>query len=169
MSRFDPPPSFRSDDKHSCEGIISVITEKTQLPHDVRMFIKTILFDSLIGNHDRHGRNLAFIVTAKNTSLSPIYDNVSYLSLESGNMLKADFNPTGKIRTSITLEPSMRDYVKELKKLGFGDDIQEFYKSIKLPQLYQVIDESFCSTLMKEAIKTLIKKRFEELENELSN
>lgn len=160
---------FRSGDKHSCEGIISVITEKTQLPHDVRMFIKTILFDSLIGNHDRHGRNLAFIITAKSASLSPIYDNVSYLSLESGNMLKADFNPTGKISTSVTLEPSMRDYVKELKKLGFGDDIQEFYKSIKLPQIYQVIDESFCSILMKEAIKTLIKKRFSELENELPN
>jgi hypothetical protein len=45
---------FRPDDKHSCEGIISVIAERTQRPHDVRMFIKTILFDSLIGNHDRH-------------------------------------------------------------------------------------------------------------------
>lgn len=71
-------------------------------------------------------------------------------------MLKADFNPKGRISTSATLEPSMRDYVKELKKLGFGDDIQEFYKSIKLSQLYLVIDESFCSTLMKEAIKALI-------------
>jgi HipA-like C-terminal domain len=158
---------FRADDEHSCEGIISVITKKTQLPHDVKMFIKTILFDSLIGNHDRHGRNLAFIITAKNTSLSPIYDNVSYLSLESGNMLKADFNPTGRISTSVTLEPNMSDYVKELKKFGFGDDVQEFYKSIKLPQLYQVIDESFCSTLMQEAIKALIKKRFAELENDL--
>lgn len=159
---------FRPDDKHSCEGIINVITEKTQRPHDVKMFIRTILFDSLIGNHDRHGRNLAFIITARNTSLSPIYDNVSYLSLESGNMLRADFNPTGKISTSKTFEPNMRDYVKELKKLGFKDDIQEFYNNIKLSQLYQVIDESFCSTLMKAAIKALIKKRFEELENELS-
>ena len=59
--------------------------------------------------------------------------------------------------------------IKELKKLGFGDDIQKFYKSIKLPQLYQIIDESFCSILMKEAIKTLIKKRFSEFENELPN
>ncbi len=159
---------FRPGNKHSCEGIIHVIAEKTQLPHDVKMFIKTILFDSLIGNHDRHGRNLAFITTAKNISLSPIYDNVSYLSLESGNMLKADFNPIGKISTNTTLEPSMRDYVKELERLGFRDDIQEFYKSIKLSQLYQIIDKSFCSTLMKEAIKTLIQKRFMELENELS-
>lgn len=158
---------FRTHDQHSCEGSINVIIEKTQRPHDVRMFIKTILFDSLIGNHDRHGRNLAFIIKAKNISLSPIYDNVSYLSLECGNMLEADFNPTGKISTSETLEPSMCDYVKEFKKLGYLSEIQDFYKNIKLPRLHQVIDESFCSVLMKKAIKTLIQKRFAELENEL--
>lgn len=160
---------FRPDNQHSCEGIIQAIIEKTQRPYDVRIFIKTILFDALIGNHDRHGRNLAFIVTAKSMSLSPIYDNVSYLSLEKGNMLKADFNPTGKISTSDTFEPSMRDYVKELKRLAYQDDINEFYQSIKLPQLDQLIEESFCSTLMKEALKNLIRKRYEELENALSN
>lgn len=160
---------FRADDQHSCEGIIRAITEKTERPHDVRIFIKTILFDALIGNHDRHGRNLAFIITANSNTLSPIYDNVSYLSLESGNMLKADFNPTGKISTSKTNEPNMRDYVKELKKLGYQNEIKEFYQTIKLAQLYQLIEESFCSTLMKQAMKTLLKKRFEELENELSN
>jgi hypothetical protein len=120
--------------------------------------------------YTRHGRNLAFIIiAAKYASLSPIYDNVSYLSLESGNMLKADFNPTGKICTSETFEPSMRDYVRELKKLGYEDDIHAFYKSIKLPHLDRLINESYCSALMREAIKTLIKKRFEELEYELSN
>ncbi len=160
---------FRADDQHSCEGIICAITEKTQRPHDVRIFIKTILFDALIGNHDRHGRNLAFIISANNCSLSPIYDNVSYLSLESGNMLKADFNPTGRINTSETFEPSMRDYVKELKKLGYTDNIKEFYRSIKLSQLIQLIEDSFCSILMKDAIHTLVNKRFGELESELSS
>lgn len=88
--------------------------------------------------------------------------------LESGSMLKADFNPTGKISTRKSFEPSMRDYIQELKKLGFEEDIQEFYKNIKLSQLDLLIDESFCSDLMKEAIKSLIKKRFEELEYEIS-
>lgn len=160
---------FRADEHHSCEGIIRVISQKTQRPHDVSVFIKTILFDALIGNHDRHGRNLAFVTTAKSTSLSPIYDNVSYLSLEEGNMLKADFNPTGKISTHATYEPCMQDYVKELKRLGYKDDAQAFYQRIKLDQLFQLIEESFCSDLMKEAIKILVKKRFKELENELSN
>nr|WP_269472875.1 HipA domain-containing protein [Aquicella siphonis] len=159
----------RPDDQHSCEGIIRAVAEKTGRPHDISILIKTVLFDALIGNHDRHGRNLAFILTAKSMLLSPIYDNVSYLSLESGNMLKADFNPTGKISTSETFEPSMRDYAKELKRLGYADEINEFYQNIKLSRLYQLIDESFCSDLMKNAIKTLIEKRYKELQNESSN
>lgn len=165
---LQPIYRFRTDDQHSCEGIIRVLIEKTQRPYDVKIFVKTILFDALIGNHDRHGRNLAFIITAKNTTLSPIYDNVSYLSLEHGNMLKADFNPAGKISTSETYEPSMRDYVKEFKKLGYEMETQEFYQTIKMPHLLKLIDESFCSDLMKHAMKQLIQKRYAELKNELS-
>jgi len=160
---------FRNDDQHNCSGIINAIKEKTGKPHAINIFIQTILFDALIGNHDRHGRNLAFIITAKNCSLSPIYDNVSYLSLESGNMLKADFNPTGKIHTSETFEPSMRDYVKELIKLGYKDEVNIFYKRVKLEAILQLIDNSFCSSLMKNAMKSLIEKRFTELKNELSS
>src|SRR3990167_5265011 len=35
---------FRKDDQHSCEGIIHAIQEKTHRPHDVSIFIKTLLF-----------------------------------------------------------------------------------------------------------------------------
>ncbi|HLB57790.1 MAG TPA: hypothetical protein VJL60_03145, partial [Gammaproteobacteria bacterium] len=108
-----------------------------------------------------------FVTTAKDTSLSPIYDNVSYLSLETGHMLKADFNPAGKITTNETDEPTMRDYIKEFNQLGYRADIQEFYKTVKLPNIFQLIDESFCSSLMKNAIKSLTQKRLLELENAL--
>ena len=158
---------FRAHDQHSCEGIIQAIAEKTQSRYDVTVFIRVLLFDALIGNHDRHGRNLAFVVTAKGASLSPIYDNVSYLSLEQGPMLKADFNPTGKVSTSLTHEPSMKDYVQELIRLGYRAEVLRFHKSIKLSKLYQLIDDSFCSLLMKDAIKALVSKRFKELENEI--
>lgn len=158
---------FRAHDQHSCEGIIQAIIEKTQSLYDVIIFIRVLLFDSLIGNHDRHGRNLAFVVTAKGASLSPIYDNVSYLSLEQGSMLKADFNPTGKVSTSLTHEPSMKDYIQELIRLGYREEVLGFYKSINLTKLHLLIDNSFCSLLMKEAIKALINKRFKELEDEI--
>ncbi|HLB56681.1 MAG TPA: HipA family kinase [Coxiellaceae bacterium] len=159
---------FRSNDQHTCEGLIKTIAKTTHQPRDISTFIKTILFDSLVGNHDRHGRNLAFISTQQHTVLSPIYDNVSYLSLEKGAMLKADFNPTGKITTHKSSAPSMRDYVIELKKLGYLQEVQHFYHQIKLPVIFKLIDDSFCSALMKTALKKLIQKRFEELQHALS-
>lgn len=156
---------FRPDEDHSCEGLINAISKETGRPLDTRILIKTLLFDSLIGNHDRHGRNLAFIVTSSSTKLSPIYDNVSYLSLETGPMLQADFNPTGRINTKDTFEPSMIDYVFEFKRLGYQAEIDDFYTRLSIPRINQLITDSFCSNLMKQAIKRLIEKRFEELEN----
>ena len=160
---------FRPDDQHSCEGLIRTIEKTTKRLFDVKILIKTILFDALIGNHDRHGRNLAFVITSKSTVLSTIYDNVSYLSLESGNMLRADFNPTGRISTKATDQPSMCDYVKELKRLGYQSDVEKFFASIKTPLLDTLIQESFCSNLMKSAITALVKKRILEIENEITN
>jgi hypothetical protein len=158
---------FRSDERHDCETLAQVITETTKRPYDLEVFFTTILFDALIGNHDRHGRNLAFIVTPAKTTLSPIYDNVSYLSLESGPLLAADFHPTGRIATAETKEPSMSHYVKELKKLGQEELIRSFYTRFKIAKIDQLIDNSFCSKLMKDAFKKLIYKRYQELQNGL--
>lgn len=158
---------FRSDKDHSCEGLIQTVKIQTGKPYDVNVLVNTILFDALIGNHDRHGRNLAFIIKPNLIILSPIYDNVSYLSLEEGEMLKADFNPTGKICTSKTLEPSMKDYVAELKNLGFKNEIESFFSRVKITKINFLIENSFCSDNMKSALKRLINKRYEELKNAL--
>jgi hypothetical protein len=156
---------FRPDDGHNCETLIKTISETTKLPYDVDVFLNTLLFDSLIGNHDRHGRNLAFIVTPSKTTLSPIYDNVSYLSLVSGALLGADFNPTGRIATKLTAEPAMKDYVVELMRLGYEDTVLEFTKKANLSQIEELIEHSFCSSLLKQALKKLIRKRHAELIN----
>lgn len=154
---------FRPDQSHTCEGLVEAISNTTKRPYDVDVFLKTVLFDALIGNHDRHGRNLAFIVTPSKTVLSPIYDNVSYLSLVTGPLLAADFNPTGRIATQETKEPSMTQYVKELKRLGFQETVVAFYQKIKLSKIKALIDQSYCSDLMKQALKNLIEKRHQEM------
>lgn len=154
---------FRTDDKHSCEELAKVIEESTKRPYDVIVFYETLLFDALIGNHDRHGRNLAFVVTPSKTALSPIYDNVSYLSLVSGSLLNADFNPTGRISTQDTYEPSMSHYVKELLRLGQEDLVREFSGRLKIQKIEELVDASFCSDLLKRALKNLIRKRHKEL------
>lgn len=156
---------FRPDKDHNCESLIQVISETTKLPHDVDVFLNTLLFDALIGNHDRHGRNLAFIVTPSKTILSPIYDNVSYLSLVSGPILGADFNPTGRVATQQTAEPSMSHYVVELKRLGYQETIKSFYQKVKIPKIEMLIDQSFCTEPLKQALKKLINKRYMELKN----
>ena len=89
------------------------------------------------------------------------------MSLEKGNMLKADFNPTGKINTQSTDEPGMRNYVTQLTRLGYQDNLNEFYQKVNLIQIDNLIQESFCSELMKKAFNKLVVKRFKELENEL--
>jgi len=158
---------FRPDKNHDCETLIKTISETTKRPYDVDVFLNTLLFDALIGNHDRHGRNLAFIVTQSKTILSPIYDNVSYLSLVTGPLLGADFNPTGRIATQETSEPSMEHYIHEFKRLGHEGLLKEFSNKIKMPKMDALIDESFCSDLMKQALKKLIHKRYQELLNGL--
>jgi len=158
---------FVSKAEHSCQNLIKIVMEQTKSLYDLAVLLQTILFDALIGNPDRHGRNFAFIVTAKSTRLSPVYDNVSDLVLWDESMLAADINPLGKISTNLTSEPSMKDYVKELKNLGCGDAVQKFYKKIKLDELNKLIENSFCNQAMKLAIKKLIYKRYQELENGL--
>lgn len=160
---------FRPDDKHSCEALAEVIGKTTNRPYDVEVFYNTVLFDALVGNHDRHGRNLAFLVTPSKTILSPIYDNVSYLSLVAGEMLRADFKPTGRIATRETEEPTMIDYVKELKRLDQLALVQAFLNKVKMPKIEEIVNESFCSELMKAALKTLINKRYQELTSGLQN
>ncbi len=158
---------FRKNTEHSCKNLIAVIKKQTHKSHDVNTFIKTILFDALIGNHDRHGRNLGFLISAHERTLSPIYDNVSYLSLEAGNMLKADFNPTGRIATEHTHNPSMTDYVRDLHNLGFDAVIHQFYNKINLKKINTLIQQSFCSPLMQQALQTLFLKRYQEFKNEI--
>ena len=111
---------FRPDNQHNCEMLIKIVAEKTNSPFFVQKLIKTILFDALIGNGDRHGRNLALIDTGVGYELSPAYDNVSNVGLESSSfMFKVDFNPTGRISTQATDAPNMFDYAHELIRLGY--------------------------------------------------
>lgn len=160
---------YRSDDKHNCETLVKLIRTVTRRPYDVDVFSKMILFDAFIGNHDRHGRNMAFIVTSTKISLAPIYDNVSYLSLVYGDMLKADYNPTGRIATAVTKEPSMIHYVRELKRLGQEELVKEFLGRIKIQKIAGLVDSSFCSKDMKGALKRLLQKRYQELLDGLQN
>ena len=163
-STLDHIYHFVTDEKkHDCESLVKIIGEKTQRKREQEKFILLTLADSLIGNHDRHGRNLAFIRSAKGMQLSPFYDNPSALALEDSSMLGADLQPRGSIYTKATDMPTMKDYVIEWNRLGFGHVIRRFKKNLSLGTIKDLIEKSHLSEKRKKALLDLILQRNEEL------
>lgn len=151
--------------EHDCENLLKIVGEKTGRLAAQENFVYLTLADSLIGNNDRHGRNLGFIQTAKGFLLSPFYDNPSYLGTEIKSLLKADHQPAGAIWTKSAREPTMKDYVQEWKRLKFDAIIQRFQNAVSEKTIQDLIQSSHLSDERKEAFSKLISKRIRELCN----
>lgn len=154
--------------RYNCEALLKSILHETRRHADAAVFVSTCLFDSIIGNHDRHGRNLGLLVTTKGTVLAPIYDNTSALGLEYGEFLRADWNPKCRIATSTTPEPTAKDYVIEFRRLGYEAEAAKFARRLNVDRITAIIGGSFCSEPMKDAMKRLVNKRIDELAHELA-
>lgn len=152
-------------DDFNCQAILKVINANSIRKKDINVFIEMCLFDALIGNHDRHGKNFGFIEKHEGKLLAPIYDNPSYVGIEE-LFLTSDLEPKGKIATTEVENPSMKDYVIEFKKLGFQKIITGFQKRINLKEIFFLINNAFISENRKNALKKLISKRHAELLHE---
>ncbi len=100
--------------------------------------------------------------------LAPIYDNTSALGLEYGEFLRADWNPKGKIATNMTSAPTAKDYVIEFQRLGYGAEVTKFVQRLNVDKITAIIGASFCSDLMKDAMKRLVINRIDEIAHELA-
>ncbi len=154
---------FKKDLAYNCENILQIISEKTGRLKAQEQFVYLTLADSLIGNNDRHGRNLAFIHSSRGYELSPFYDNTSYLGIELDSLLEADHQPKGTIKTAQSDEPTMKDYVLEWQRLGFDYVVKQFRDAVSLSKIKSIIDASDISQKRKQALFTLISKRSIEL------
>ena len=155
----------KGEKNYNCENIVNVIKEKTGRLAEVEKFIEICLFDTFIGNHDRHGRNLGIIDTGKNRKLAPMYDNPSFLGIEKDDkFLLAHFNPSGAVWTSDSKEPKLLDYIREFKKLKLEKPCQNFIKKIisKFPLLIEEIKKSEISDRRKKAFVKLLNDRLED-------
>lgn len=159
---------FINNQNFSCKVIIDIIKEKVGRIGSLKQFIFLCLFDALIGNHDRHGRNIALIETKKGFELAPFYDNPSYLGIEEQSLLLAKHNPRGRIETLHSKEPTMSDYGIEFIGMGYQDWVKEFLKRTEQIKINQLIEISFLSEKRKQAFVSLIQQRLEELKNVLS-
>jgi hypothetical protein len=148
---------------HDCESLVTIIGQQTNRRIDQENLVYLTLADSLIGNHDRHGRNLGFIRSAKGVLLAPFYDNPSALALEEESLLGADLQPRGSIFTRDSDKPSMRDYVQEWKRLGYAEVVDRFRSLCSLEKIHGLIEASYLSQKRKKALWRLIAARSEEL------
>lgn len=154
---LDSPQQF------SCEGLLRVIESETKRYDDIQRFVKVCLFDALIGNHDRHGRNLGIIQSPNESRLAPFYDNPSYLAIEDPLLLGAQHEPRGAIVTKNCNEPTMGDYVQEWIRLDLVDPVLEFKQLIDLDIIKMLIHQSPLTTKRQTAFVRLIERRYQEL------
>ena len=126
------------------------------------------LFDALIGNNDRHGRNLAIVHTTKGTTLAPMYDNPSYFSVEKEFLLGTDLNPSGSVWTSTSKEPKLRDYLCEFERLGFGQVCTHFKRKLfaRFGDIIAEVNCSFITAKRQQAFLNFLEKKVMEFEHE---
>lgn len=156
---------LKTPNEFSCEGLLKIIETETGRQEEMVRFVEVCLFDALIGNNDRHGRNLGFIQSSRQTILAPFYDNPPYLALEEPDFLSVQHEPRGAIATQATLEPTMKDYVQEWIRLGLDEPIISFRDRINLLEINQLIKNSYVSLERQNALIQLIERRYQELLN----
>ena len=154
------------EENHNCSNLIKVLKSETNQLSDVIKFIRICLFDALIGNNDRHGRNLGIIETQNRKRLAPMYDNPSYFGIEDNSMLNADINPSCSIWTSSSRQPKLLDYMTEFKKLGFEKVCMEFKEKFlnQFQNIEQEINTAYISTKRKKAFLKFLLKKVEDCE-----
>lgn len=156
----------KSRQSYNCKNIIDILLQNTK-PADVVRFIEITLFDSLIGNNDRHGRNLGIIETARQKRLAPMYDNPSYFGTESDDLIGADFNISGCVQTSLSKKPMLLNYVKEFQSLGFEKICLKFFeKTVRRSQeIIEAVEFSEISNDRKKAFIKFLKKQLRIIED----
>ena len=157
---------FLEGSDFNCETVIRIIRERTRRLPEIERFVFLCLFDSLVGNHDRHGRNLALIEEAGKYRLAPFYDNPSYIGIENAGFLPADHSPKGRIATCRNPEPVMADYIEEFTRLGFANVVEEFRHQAQLEKLMALSGWDLLSSERAESLRRLIAKRTEQLHHD---
>ena len=156
-------------DRYDLETIAATIQKVTQRLADVHRFFEICMFDMIIGNNDRHGRNLGFIENGGSSRLSPFYDNVTILGAESGEFfLGTHWNPKSKIAASINDAPSLLEIVTEVQRLGQTSLVKRMQSRISKsePEILEYINqEDKLSTPMKKALTRLWHERITQFKN----
>ena len=159
---------FLKEKKYNCQNISEAIYNQTGKISEANKFVEICLFDALIGNNDRHGRNLGIVHTGKGGELAPMYDNPSYFGVEKESLLGVDFNISGSVQTKMSKKPQVRDYLGEFKRLGFGPVCTNFKRKLfaKFEHIIAEVGVSFITAKRQQAFLKFLEKKVTEFEHE---
>lgn len=151
----------------SVETLCSVIGKETGKLPEILKFMHMCLFDAFIGNHDRHGRNIALIVSPGLTILAPPYDNPSFFGI--AEFLEAQNQPRGRIQTHMHEDPTLLDYIEEFERLGYTQEAKTFLQKMitNKDQILTAVGMSFLSQKRKGAFMCFLTQKFEEIDHVL--
>lgn len=147
-----------------CSTVVSFLKKEVSDPERaLREFVELCLYDAIIGNGDRHQRNLAIVEYPGGAELSPLYDNTSYLALiPEEDALKQD-SVIGCLLCEHTESPRLPDYVREFQRLGFSQWVRDFAARVQPACLLEKIESSPLSPARKQAFANYVSKRVREL------
>ena len=152
-------------ENYNCENIVKAVFKQTGRMADVEGFVGVCLFDALIGNNDRHGRNLGIVDVGKKKFLSPVYDNPSWFAVAEEDILGADINPSGSVWTFFTKEPKIKDYLREFERLSLKKSCVKFVeRALKEGgKIKSAVQVSGISEKRKSAFLMFLNKKLKDL------
>lgn len=179
LYEFENPALSTNPDKKidtEISDIMEVLEESKNLI-DVqevkRKFWDMFIIDSIIGNTDRHNGNWGFLLNkeTRKTKFSPIYDCGSCLNpiLEDKEIEK--LNETELKNSAINCYSCLKEngkkinsilYIKQMNNDYCNEAIIRTFKSIKINEIEEFIENIRCmSKMRKEFYKNIIKRRYE--------
>lgn len=168
---------------HNLKNILIFLEEQNkQLVND---FLKIMIFDSLIGEQDRHEENWGITKNQNGISLSPIYDNGCSLLRDQFSNLDKLLNDHEKMNNYIKKSTSLiyDEYGKRYKHFALIDKLLVIYpqqmKELirklnklddkKIEDIVNAMPEKYLSEKHKKCIIIFIQKRRDILLNKLGD
>ncbi|HEY0262329.1 MAG TPA: HipA domain-containing protein [Chitinophagales bacterium] len=136
-------PDFLPENNKARKQYTSQLLEETLKTFDLAEFLpfffRTLLFDVIIGNTDRHQENWAFIVNDAKIKTAPIYDNVSCLARELNDV---------KVSVLLSDEKELLKYIN----IGKSELHWNGNKLTHFDLMKEILNSQYAEMLRKEAV-----------------
>ncbi len=143
---FPPEKKYQKENGPTLSNCIKLIREWSTIPVlDISSFIDGVIFNSLIGNADAHGKNFSFLYQGSSRRLAPFYDLVCTLAWPEITKNLAMRIGSAQMVTEVTL--SHFQQLAEREKLG-----STFMKE-RVQRMCNRVTQALSASRLEEAVE----------------